>query len=305
MSPAGRQRHTSAKLKKPDRRTQTMSIRYDLDSPARRLTRLLEGVTDDHLSARTPCEAYPVGDLLDHLMGLTIAFQYAATKSTGATGSEPGGSPGESRPGAGSAADLHPEWRSRLPLQLNDLVAAWRDPAAWEGTTEAGGVTLPAEVMGSVVVNELVLHGWDLARGTGQPYESDADSTEACFAFTSAMSAPGEEAGREGLIGPIVEVPPDAPLLHRALGLSGRDPRGPKLTIKEGFLRGRFVSSGSGLSVTACADSAVARQLRGGSEPIIDIMSTSARRRPLRSLSPRRGHDRRPRQRSLTLRPSA
>lgn len=201
-----------------------MTAILDLDPPARQLMRLLHGVTDDQLSARTPCAAYIVGDLLDHLMGLTIAFRNAATKSTGSRESGVDESSRKSRPGEGRAANLHPDWRRLLPLQLNELVAAWRDPAAWEGTTEAGGVTLPAEVMGSVALDELVLHGWDLARGTGQSFECDPNSAEVCFEFTSAMSTPGEEGSREGLFGPVVDVPLDAPLFHRALGLSGRDP---------------------------------------------------------------------------------
>ncbi|MGH4019383.1 MAG: TIGR03086 family metal-binding protein [Pseudonocardiaceae bacterium] len=198
-----------------------MTTILDFDPPARQLTRLVNGVTDDQLVARTPCEAYTVGDLLDHLMGLTIAFRNAATKSTGSEDGEPAQ---VSRPGEASAAHLRPDWRSRLPVQLSELVAAWKDPAAWEGTTEAGGVTLPADVMGRVAINELVLHGWDLARGTGQPFACDPTIAQACFEFTSMMSAPGEEAGREGLFGPVVEVSPDAPLFDRVLGLSGRHP---------------------------------------------------------------------------------
>lgn len=188
----------------------------DLDPPARQIAALLDGVTDEHLTRKTPCEEYVVGDLLDHMMGLTLAFREAATKSTGKANQA-----GPARP---SAANLDPEWRSILPGRLEELVAAWRDPAAWEGTTEAGGATLPAEVMGMVVIDELVLHGWDLARGTGQHFACDPASTQVCFEFTTMSAAPGEEAGRQGLFGPIVEVPADAPLLDRALGLSGRDP---------------------------------------------------------------------------------
>lgn len=197
-----------------------MTTILDLDPPARQLTGLVNGVRDDQLAASTPCEEYTVGDLLDHLMGLTIAFRNAAMKS----GSETDGPSPASEPGRGSAARLHPDWRSLLPRQLDDLVAAWRDPAAWEGTTEASGVTLPADVMGSVALDELVLHGWDLARGTGQPFECDPASAEVCLGFTSAMSDPGEEGSREGLFGPVVAVPSDAPPFHRALGFSGRDP---------------------------------------------------------------------------------
>jgi uncharacterized protein (TIGR03086 family) len=83
---------------------------------------------------------------------------------------------------------------------------------------------MPAAVMGKVAVDELVLHGWDLARGTGQPFACDPASTQAVFEFTSMMSQPSEAAGREGLFGPVVDVPADASLLDRALGFSGRDP---------------------------------------------------------------------------------
>jgi len=156
--------------------------------------------------------------MLDHFMGPTKAFHDAATKTPPPEGA---GQPG---PGSATEDNRDPEWRQRLPEQLDALVAAWQDPAAWEGMTEAGGVTMPAEVMGLVALDELVLHGWDLARGTGQPFTCDPASTQACFEFTSRSAEPGEEAAREGLFGPVVEVPPDAPLFDRALGFSGRDP---------------------------------------------------------------------------------
>lgn len=196
----------------------------DLDPPARQLVTLLNGVTDDQLPARTPCAAYTVGDLLDHLMGLTLAFRNAATKSTGAAGGEDDVPAPTSGPGEVSAANLHPEWRRRLPLRLDELAAAWKDPAAWEGTTEAGGVTMPAGVMGVVAANELVIHGWDLARATGQPFACDPNSAEAIYAFLSQSADEEGGEGGEGLFGPVVAVPPEAPLLDRAVGLSGRDP---------------------------------------------------------------------------------
>ena len=195
-----------------------MTTILDLGPAADQVKTLVAWVTDDQLPAQTPCEGTSVATMLDHFMGLTLAFHDAATKTPPATGADRTG------PGTPSAANLDPAWRHCLPEQLNELVAAWKEPAAWEGMTEAGGVTMPAEVMGLVALDELVLHGWDLARGTGQPFACDPASTQACFEFTSRAAAPGEEANREGLFGPVVEVPPDASLFDRALGLSGRDP---------------------------------------------------------------------------------
>lgn len=190
-----------------------MTTPVDLGPAARQLTALLDGVTDEQFPAPTPCAGYTVGDLLDHVMGLTVAFRHAATKSA---------VPGQSRPAEVSADHLHPDWRARLPVQLDDLVTAWREPAAWQGMAEAGGVRLPADVMGRVALNELVLHSWDLARGTGQNFESDPVSAQVCYELVSAIAAEPERP--EGLFAAPVPVPADAPLLHRLLGLSGRDP---------------------------------------------------------------------------------
>lgn len=187
----------------------------DLDPAAGEVIRLLDGVTDDDLTAPTPCAGRSVAALLDHLLGLSLAFTWAARKTT-----EAGGSAGPSA----DAERLDPDWRTVLPGRLRELVAAWRDPAAWEGTSEAGGVTMPAAMMGVVALDELVLHGWDLARATGQPFRCDPASTAAVLEFTAASARPEEAAGRAGLFGPVVAVPEDAPPLDRALGFAGRDP---------------------------------------------------------------------------------
>ena len=89
---------------------------------------------------------------------------------------------------------------TELPRRLDELAAAWREPAAWEGMTEAGGVTMPAAAMGTVALDELVLHGWDLARATGQEFRCDPASTAAVLDFTTEYGQAGER-GRPG--GPV------------------------------------------------------------------------------------------------------
>ncbi|MEE6257037.1 TIGR03086 family metal-binding protein [Plantactinospora sonchi] len=191
----------------------------DLAPAAREIVRLLDGVSDDRLHHPTPCADTSVGALLDHVLGLSLAFTWGARKTGGNE------SPGVSGPPAPPSAEhLDPQWRTLLPQRLAELVEAWRDPAAWEGMTSVGGATLPGEVMGVVALDELVLHGWDLARATGQPFNCDPVSTEAVLGFTTEAARPENAAGRTGLFGPVVAVPPDAPALDRALGLAGRDP---------------------------------------------------------------------------------
>jgi uncharacterized protein (TIGR03086 family) len=192
-----------------------MTDRFDLHASTREVTKLLDGISDDQLDGPTPCTDTSVAAMLDHLMGLTLAFRNAATKSNGP----------DSGQASAVAANLSPDWREFLPVRLDELATAWDDPDAWTGTTWAGGVEMPAEIMASVALDEVVLHGWDLAKATGQAYEVDPVSTQVVLGFTEASSQPGQEAMREGIFGPVVEVPDDAPAFDRALGFSGRDPR--------------------------------------------------------------------------------
>jgi uncharacterized protein (TIGR03086 family) len=182
----------------------------DLGPQTAEVARVVSGVRDDQLTGTTPCEGTAVAGLLDHLIGLTLAFRMAAEKTV------PGGGP------SADAANLAPDWRTRLPAQLEALAAAWRDPGAWEGTTEAGGVTMPASVMGVVALDEVLIHGWDLAVATGQAYRADPVAVPACLEMVGDRSDPANEP--QGMFGPVVPVPDDAPAFDRLLGRTGRDP---------------------------------------------------------------------------------
>lgn len=186
---------------------------FDLGPQARAVARLAEKVRDDQLTARTPCPDLAVRNLLGHLLGLSVAFRDAARKDLGTTT--------DTRPDT-ALPDIGPGWREELPKVLDDLADAWRDPAAWTGMTRAGGIDLPGAVAGAVAADELVIHGWDLARATGQEYAPDPVALKASYGFLQA--APDDVRRGDGPFGPTVPVPGDAPLLDRTVGLSGRDP---------------------------------------------------------------------------------
>ena len=179
----------------------------DLGPAAATVTRVVAGVRDDQLADPTPCTGTSVAGMLDHLVGLTVAFRLGAEKK-----------PQTGGPSADASA-LPADWRTRLPAQLDALVEAWKDPAAWEGVTEVGGAQLPSGAMGVVALNEVLVHGWDLAVATGQPYPADPASAEACLAFVA-----GAPEVRDAIFGPVVPVPGDAPVLERLLGQTGRSP---------------------------------------------------------------------------------
>lgn len=186
----------------------------DLGPAAWQLAALVGSTPDTMLAAPTPCPDYTVRDLLDHIGGLAVAFTDAATK----TGLD------DSAPPSVDGARLPADWRASIPRTVNAMAEAWRDPDAWSGMTRAGGLDLPGEVGGLVALDELVLHGWDLARALGRPYNVDETTIAAVHDFVAQFSGPGQEEARAGLFGPEVPVDAGAPPLHRVLGMAGRDP---------------------------------------------------------------------------------
>ncbi|MFH8796252.1 TIGR03086 family metal-binding protein [Streptomyces sp. NPDC017941] len=186
----------------------------DFGPQTRLVARLAGAVPDALLEDPTPCPDYAVRHLLGHIVALTAAFADAGRKRLGPT-TDTG--PSSTLP------DVGPDWREQLPRALDELAEVWRDPAAWTGATRAGGVDLTGDIAGVVALNELVVHGWDLARSTGQEYAPDAASLAVSHALVSATAteSPSE---RGTLFGPPVPVREEAPLLERLVALSGRDP---------------------------------------------------------------------------------
>lgn len=185
----------------------------DLGPQTQVVARLAAAVADEQLSAPTPCPDLAVRNLLGHLLGLSVAFRDAGRKDLGVTT--------DTSPEA-AVPDIAPGWREELPKVLDELAEAWRAPDAWTGMTRAGGVDLPGAVAAAVAADELVIHAWDLAVATGQRYSPDPAALQASYDFLRAAADAGDRGG--GIFGPVVPVPDEAPLLDRAVGLSGRDP---------------------------------------------------------------------------------
>ncbi|MEU9092191.1 TIGR03086 family metal-binding protein [Streptomyces sp. NPDC048428] len=193
--------------------TQTNSApRLDLEPAARQIAGMLDAIDDARLAGPTPCPDVTVGALLAHVEGLAVAFRDAARKELGATT--------DTAPSVESGL-LADGWRSTLPVALDEMVAAWRSPDAWQGMTRAGSVDLPGEVAGMVALNELVLHGWDLARSTGQPYRAEEAHLRTSMELLADL---GDNPPPTSPFGPPVPVPDDAPLVDRAVARSGRRP---------------------------------------------------------------------------------
>ena len=187
----------------------------DLGPAVRRLADLVTNVKDDALDRPTPCPAYALGDLIDHVGGLALAFAAAGRKERNAY---------TEMAGAGDASRLGDDWRERIPRDLTALAQVWAEPAAWTGMTRIAGDDSPAAVVGLVLADELAVHGWDVARATGQAYACEPDILAAALRFLQMFASPDAPAGPEVAFGPARILLEEAPLLDRVVGMAGRDP---------------------------------------------------------------------------------
>jgi uncharacterized protein (TIGR03086 family) len=168
-------------------------------------------VTPDHWSDRSPCDEWTARDVVGHIIDMHGVMLAPLGRSLSAAPSLDDDPLGAFR---AARADIEP------------LLA---DPAlaATECATPMGRMALEQHIDG-VVSEDMVLHGWDLARATGQDDTIDPAEIDRLWPgvqdIPAEMRIPGAFGPGIVVFGPEVEVPDDAPLQHRILGLLGRDP---------------------------------------------------------------------------------
>ncbi|MEU6662402.1 TIGR03086 family metal-binding protein [Streptomyces sp. NPDC046821] len=167
-------------------------------------------LSDDRLDAPTPCAEYDVKALVNHLFNVVVQFQRLAVKEDSDFSATP------DHVGAG------PDWRERFGEEARKLVAAWSAPGAEEGTT--GAMNMPAPLVGSMVLLDLTVHAWDLARATGQEYVPEGDEHAVVDRLAGAVAELGPTARSMGVFGEPVAVAEGASEFERLLAASGRDP---------------------------------------------------------------------------------
>jgi uncharacterized protein (TIGR03086 family) len=168
-------------------------------------------VGDDDWARPSPCAEWDARDVVRHVVDMHRVMLR----------------PYERQPAAAPTVDDDPLAAFRAARA--DVEAILDDRGLATRSTESPAGTLAgADMVDQVASADLVIHRWDLARATGQDDTIDPEELERMWpAFQQipdVMRVPG--AFRPGItvFGPVVEVPREASLQDRALGLVGRDP---------------------------------------------------------------------------------
>ncbi len=177
---------------------------------------VVKGVTPAQLDAPTPCRDWTVRDVLNHVVGtLWLAEALFADKDGSGQAAAPGGLPATDIVGDDPAA------------AYAEAANAALSSAAIEGALTAVHPTpmgdMPGPVLAGFTALDLFVHGWDVARATGQPTtDLDAGLAEHVLAFARHAFADGSR--RNGLVDPEIALAGDAPVVDRLVAYLGRQP---------------------------------------------------------------------------------
>ncbi|WP_432152190.1 TIGR03086 family metal-binding protein [Streptomyces sp. bgisy029] len=183
----------------------TQKISELLEAAAGRALPVVRDIDDAQLDLRTPCAEYDVRALLNHLFLVVVNFQALAARKEVDFGHQPEFVTGD--------------WRGRFGEETARLVAAWDAPGAEQGT--AGQMGLPARTVGLMVLGDLTVHAWDLARATGAEFVPDPGVVEEVGPGLAALAPQAREMK---VFGEPFPVGAGATAFERVLAVTGRDP---------------------------------------------------------------------------------
>lgn len=182
-----------------------MDPRTQLDQVLPLLTELVAPLDEAQLDAKTPCAAFAVRDVLHHMIGGATVFA-AAFRGEPAAPDAP--------------VDTGGDLAATFAAAMAGLRAAVHSPGALERTIVAPFGEVPGETFARFVAMDGLVHGWDIATATGQPYDPPSAVVDAVDAFT--RQAISDEMRDGDTFAAAVEPPADASPLVRLVAFTGR-----------------------------------------------------------------------------------
>jgi uncharacterized protein (TIGR03086 family) len=185
-------------------------------------------VTPDQFALPTPCPEYDVRALLAHIVGGLTRTALVGEDDPDALARPAAAllSPGETTPPSPPVAQGPPDdgWPDAYRAAAARAAAAWADDAKLDALVEVPWGKIPGRFALAGYVQEVLAHGWDLAKATGQPREGDPEL--ALFALAGAKRIlPPDIRGNDGVpFGPVVDVPADATPYTQLAAWLGRHP---------------------------------------------------------------------------------
>jgi uncharacterized protein (TIGR03086 family) len=168
---------------------------------------VVEGVREDQWGKPTPCSQWSVREVVRHVVAGHEIFARAI----------------DGRPSSTSGTEAVPDgqWPTAYRHSAELLLEAFGSPGALERPITIPFGTVPGSVALHLRLVEALVHGWDIARATGQagPHDQRLAAQELAWARPWLARVP---TGRSPFAPPL-PVAEDAPALDRLVACLGRD----------------------------------------------------------------------------------
>ena len=183
-----------------------MALTLDLlERAARQTGRLIDAVRPDQAHLPTPCTDWDVRALVNHIV-------FDVRRFAAMLGGQDAGSP--------DADLIDADWSAAYRAATDALLATWRQQDLDQVMQTRIGEFPVRWAIGQHLA-DLAVHGWDVARATGQPTEQDPEVGQAALDWARENLKPQY---RGEAFGPEVSVPEHAPLYDRLAAFFGRAP---------------------------------------------------------------------------------
>jgi uncharacterized protein (TIGR03086 family) len=173
---------------------------------------IIAAISPDQAELPTPCGEWDVRQLVAHLAPRALHNFTLAARGETADWQAPAGEPGD-------------DWAATFEAGARTLMETWGQADLNRTIPTPGGGEAPLRARADQQIAELAVHGWDLARATGQPLDViDAGVAQHALAWAQRMLRP-EHRGPGRAFAVEVLVAEDAPIQDRLAAWFGRDPQ--------------------------------------------------------------------------------
>ncbi|MGH9029515.1 MAG: TIGR03086 family metal-binding protein [Acidimicrobiales bacterium] len=175
---------------------------------------VLVAVRPEQLDDPTPCASWKVRDLINHMVQ---APDFAATVAT---------THDCSNHRSDDADHASGDYLAAYETATDRALDAFRGEGAFEGSVKMPFGEMPATAFGTIATGDVFVHGWDLAKATGQSAGTLDPALAKKLLIEVVPLLPDEFRGVDGAaqFGPKVEVADHASAADKLAGFLGRQP---------------------------------------------------------------------------------
>ncbi|MEX1007073.1 MAG: TIGR03086 family metal-binding protein [Acidimicrobiia bacterium] len=169
---------------------------------------VLAQTSPDQYGMPTPCSMWDVRQLVNHTIGAMVMFGDALTK-------------GEADMSKLMGDLIGDDALSSFDAAAAGMVAAFRSPGALDGMVKLPFAELPAGFGIQLVADDVLVHGWDLAKAIGADVNWDQELASETLDFVQSSFPPemrGDQFEAE------VPVPANVDAMTQLVGALGRQP---------------------------------------------------------------------------------